>query len=131
MTAQFTTYEILEAVMAADGVAAALDRSDARLTVLNDDFEPALRHIIPQAVALVVASVGDAISGYEVNVDTVSISYDDSVDIGMAVRTAIVWRTLQLCYAGVNPDRAQHCAAVADASVPKCTAQCPAHRAMY
>jgi hypothetical protein len=131
MTAQYTTYEIIEAVIAADGMSAALDRSEARLTVINDDLAGALRVLIPQAVALVVSAVGDVISGYEVSANTVSISYADTVDIAEALRTAIVWRALQLSYVGVDEARAQRCAAIADAAVPQCTPPCPAHRPMY
>jgi hypothetical protein len=123
--------DIRSAVLAADAMSAALDRAPETLTIINPDLDEALTKLIEQALPLVIAPIAHIVSAYTIDNDAISITTNVDIDISLALRSALTWRTLQLCYVGCNSVRATYCANVADSSLAaykSCSATCPPQR---
>jgi hypothetical protein len=138
LTVTLTFSSIIDMIMAADGLSASLDRSDGLLTVINDDHEAALTLLAKQAIAIVAAEAGETITTYTITDNGIAVQLTDSVTTTepatSQLLTAVVWRTLQLAYAGCNPTRAATCATTAAAATTDLAARtppCPPFRTSY
>lgn len=109
VTLKYST--VIDAVMAADGLAASLDCDDSRhVRIVGDDNIPALERLMPIAAAFVSScfSPDATLTRYTDDTVTFTVSDNSPMHADVLLEAAVGWQLLALCHVS-DKERHERC----------------------